>query len=85
MALSGRRAADNVARNFLQRFQIQIPEEGKQFIAALFDGMIQEIRENLEADGVESPAEGYTVTVDSSTVNVDGTSVTGSVPRGKFR
>lgn len=89
MALSARRTADNLARLFNQRFGITLDGEGKQYLEAIYEAMIQEIKQNLEAEGVESPATGYTVTVPSgtgtTTVPVDGVSITGKVPRGKFR
>lgn len=88
MALSSQRVSQNVSNLFRQRFGIEIDAEGRRLIETLFEGLVQEIRENLEAEGVESPSEGYTVNVPSTgggTVNVDGISVTGTIPRGRFR
>lgn len=88
MALSAERVSRNVSELFRQRFGIRIDQEGRRIIEALFEGLVQEIRENLEAEGVESPSEGYSVNVPSSgggTVSVNGVSVTGSIPRGRFR
>jgi hypothetical protein len=89
MALSSRRATDNLVRIFQQKFGITIQGEGRQYLEAIYEAMIQEIKANLEAEGVESPSAGYTVTVPdgagSITVSVQGISVTGKVPKGKFR
>jgi hypothetical protein len=89
MALSSRRATDNLVRLFQQRFGITIEGEGRQYLELIYEAMIQEIKANLEATGVESPAAGYTVTVPtdtgSVTIDVQGISVTGTVPKGKFR
>ena len=89
MALSAKRTADTLAGIFRSRFGITIDGEGKQYLEAIYEAMIQEIKTNLEAEGVESPATGYTVTVTtdsgSEVIPVDGISVTGTVTRGKFR
>ena len=87
MALNANRAAQNLVQIFRQRFGIRIEEV--ELIEAVYDALIQEIRANLEAEGVESPGEGYSVTVPTETGSVerpvDGVSVTGRIPRGRFR
>jgi len=87
MAMSARSAAERF-RRLLATKNISIPIQDE--LVFLFQAMIEEIKENMEASGVESPSNGYTVTVPPSstspqTVNVDGTSVDGKIEKGRFR
>jgi hypothetical protein len=87
MAMSGRSAAERFRNLLAQRnINIQIQDE----LVFLFQAMIDEIKQNMEATGVESPSEGYTVTVPNGnngtvTVDVDGTSISGKINKGSFR
>ena len=87
MAVNARRTANRLAQRLRQRFGINL--EDTELVEVFFEVIYEEIRTNLEAQQVESPAEGYTVEVPTesgtTTKQVQGVSVTGSIPRGRFR
>jgi hypothetical protein len=87
MALSPRRTADRFRTALKQRFGFDIQDV--EILTLLYQAMIDEIKEEMEARNVISPSDGYTVEIPSSSstvkYDVDGTSLTGEIKKGNFR
>ena len=89
MAMSGKRTVQRFREKLSRRFNINLGEVPE--LELLFESLIEEIQQEMEASKVNSPSEGYTVTIPDPdgpgtiTVDVDGTSITGDVKKGNFR
>lgn len=90
MSMSAKRTVQRFREKLSRRFNIQLGEVPE--LELLFESVIEEIQQEMEAKAVISPSEGYTVTVPDGgggggtvTVDVDGTSTTGNINKGNFR
>lgn len=86
MALSPRRTAERFRTSFRQKTGFDIQDV--EILTLLYQAMIDEIKEEMEARDVISPAEGYTVEVPAmggGTVEVEGESLKGEIKKGNFR
>ena len=89
MSMSAKRTVQRFREKLSRRFNINLGEVPE--LELLFESMIEEIQQEMEASKVNSPSKGYTVTIPDPdgpgtiTVDVDGTSTTGDVKKGNFR
>jgi hypothetical protein len=87
MALSPRRAAERFRSTLQSRFGFQIDDI--EILTLLYQAMIDEIKEEMEAINHEIPGEGLFVEVTTGTgtekVKVEGESTTGQTKKGNFR
>jgi len=87
MSMSAKRTAERFKEKLSRRFNITLGDVPE--LELLFESIIEEIQQEMEASKVVSPSNGYTVTIPDGvgtiTVPVDGTSTDGNVKKGNFR
>jgi len=90
MAMSGKRTVQRFREKLSRRFNINLGDVPE--LELLFESLIEEIQQEMEASKVNSPSQGYTVTIPDPnnlgqdiTYDIDGTSTDGDINKGNFR